>query len=111
MTQNTTTAKKANVKKLPHRFYTVGGQKRALFTIGKGHDCRLMDAPAALYDLAVAGNDTADTYVVERGLLPRAENDQLQALLEDYVGQAARHDAIPMTVFALTTSLEAYAAA
>jgi hypothetical protein len=104
--------KPAAVKRLPHKIYTVRGQKRVLFTLGKGHDCKLMDVPAALYeaegDRAV---DADDSYVVERGLLPRAENDQLQALLADYVAQAKRHDAIPMTVFALTTSLEAYAAA
>ena len=70
-----------------------------------------MDVPAALYDLAVSGTETPDSYVIERGLRPRAENEQLQALLEDYVHQAERHNAVPMTVFALTASLEAYAAA
>lgn len=99
------------VKVLPHRRYTVKGQKRVLFTMGKGHDCKLLDAPAHKADEVAAGLETPGVYVVERGLMPRAQKDQLTALLDDYVAQAKRHQTVPMTVFALTASLEAYAAA
>lgn len=107
----TAAAAPSSVKKLPHKIYTVAGQRRALFTLGAGRNCTLMDVPAALFELAASGCPTTDSYVVEQGLRPRADGDQLQALLADYLAQAKRHQAVPMTVFALTASLEAYAAA
>jgi hypothetical protein len=112
MTNTKTDSKNQNnVKKLPHKIYTVRGQKRALFTLGTGHDCRLMDVPADLYEadgaLAV---DADDSYVIECGLLPRADNDQLQAVLDDYLAQAKRHGAIPMIRYSSTASPQAHAA-
>jgi hypothetical protein len=98
-------------KKLPHKVYTVRGQKRALVTLGSGEACRLMDVPAALLDIAASGQPTPDSYLVEEGLRPRVNADELNALLEDYLGVAERHQAIPMTVFAMTKALDdAYAA-
>ena len=105
------TAPKPSSVKLPHKIYTVGGQRRALFTLGSGPSCKLLDVPAALYEIAASGQPTADSYVVEEGLRPRADADELDALLTDYLAQANHHQAIPMTKFALTASLEAYALA
>jgi hypothetical protein len=108
------TAKKpSSAKTLPHATYTVRGQKRALFTLGTGEDCKLMDVPAALLELAASGQDTPESYVVEVGLRPRGPGgkDELAALLAEYLAQAERHQAVPMTKFALRASLEMYAAA
>lgn len=113
MPQTTTpkaTAASSAAKKLPHKLYTVGGQKRALFTLGSGADCQLMDVPAALLDIAASGRETADSYVVERGLRPRVNAAELQALLTDYLAMAKRHQAVPMTVLAIGDPAEAYAA-
>jgi hypothetical protein len=108
----TQTNNQNNVKQLPHKTYTARGQKRVLFTLGKGHDCTLMDVPADLYEVAgERAADADDSYVVECGLRPRADNEQLQALLADYLDQAKRHNAIPMIAFSLTAALEKYAAA
>ena len=98
-------------KKLPHKVYTVRGQKRALVTLGAGENCRLMDVPAALLDIAASGQPTPDSYLVEEGLRPRLHAEEINALLEDYLDVAERHQAIPMTVFAMTKALDdAYAA-
>ena len=111
-TRTTKTAnKQSSVKRSSHTTYTIRGQKRALFTLGSGHDCKLMDVPAALLELAASGQVTPDSYLVEEGLRPHADKDQLDSLLADYLAQAKRHRAVPMTVFALTASLEAYATA
>jgi hypothetical protein len=105
-TPTSTTNKPASVKKLPHEIYSVRGQKRALVTIGSGENCRLMDVPAALLDIAASGQRTPDSYLVEEGLRPRLNADELNALLYDYVDVAERHQAIPMTVFAMTKALD-----
>lgn len=107
----TTDKPKATVKPLPHKTYTIKGQKRVLFTRGRGHECELIDVPAGLLEIAATGVETPDTYVVESGLRPRADNEQLTALIADYVAQAEHHQAVPMTVFASTVSIDAYAAA
>lgn len=111
MPTTTTDKTTAAVKPLPHKTYTIKGQKRVLFTRGRGHDCKLIDVPAGLLQIAATGAETPDTYVVESGLRPRADNEQLTALITDYVEQAGRHQAVPMTVFASTVSIDAYAAA
>jgi hypothetical protein len=106
-----TTAAPSSPKKLPHKTYTVRGHKRALVTLGTAENCRLMDVPAALLDIAASGHPTPDSYLVEEGLRPRVNADELNALLEDYLGVAERHQAIPMSVFAMTKALDdAYAA-
>lgn len=113
-TKTANTAKKqSSRKRLPHTIYTVRGQKRALFTIGPRNDQKLLDVPASLLEIAASGKATPDTYVVEEGLAPRGPGgqDELDALLADYLAQAERHQAVPMTVFAHEASLEAYAAA
>jgi hypothetical protein len=98
-------------KKLPHRTYTVRGQKRALFTLGTGEHSKLMDVPFALLDIAASGQPTADSYLVEEGLRPRDPTGELQALLADYLATAERHQAVPMTVCAISGAvLEARAA-
>jgi hypothetical protein len=107
----TTATPTTSPNRLPHKVYTVRGQKRALVTLGTGEACRLMDVPAALLDIAASGQPTPDSYLVEEGLRPRVNADELNALLEDYLGVAERHQAIPMTVFAMTKALDdAYAA-
>jgi hypothetical protein len=108
---STTTAAPSSPKKLPHKTYTVRGHKRALVTLGTAENCRLMDVPAALLDIAASGQPTPDSYLVEEGLRPRVNADELNALLEDYLSVAERHQAIPMTVFTMTKALDdAYAA-
>jgi len=109
-TAPSTTGQPAAPRKLPHKVYTVAGQKRALVTLGSGEDCRLMDVPAALLEIAAAGRPTPDTYLVESGLRPRVDADELQALLADYLAVAERHQAIPMTVFAMSNPAEEHAA-
>ena len=113
MPTTTTPKKQSSVKRLPHTTYTIRGQKRALITIGPRNDQKLLDVPAALLEIAASGKATPDTYVVEEGLAPLGPGgkDELDALLADYLAQAERHQAVPMTVFAHEASLEAYAAA
>ena len=66
-TPESTTAP-SSPKKLPHRTYTVRGQKRALLTLGTGEHSKLMDVPFALLDIAASGQPSADSYLVEEGL-------------------------------------------
>jgi hypothetical protein len=97
-------------RKLPHATYTVHGQKRVLLTLGTGEHSKLMDVPASLLDIAAAGHHTPDSYLVEEGLRQRDATGELKALLDDYLAVAERHQAIPMTVFAITPELRAHAA-
>jgi len=114
MPTTTKTAKKqSTVKTLLHTIYTIRGQQRALFTLGSGDDSKLMDVPAALLEIAASGQATPESHIVEEGLSPRGPGgkDELDALLADYLAQAERHQAVPMTVFAHEASIRAYAAA
>jgi hypothetical protein len=108
----TTTVTPIATAKRRHRTYTINGHiNRALFTVGKGDNCVLLDAPAVLQHIAAAGGYTPDTYFVERGLRPISMGDELNALLDAYVEQALATDAIPAKVYAADRSLIAYAAA
>lgn len=104
-----TTTHKSSAHTLPET-YTVGGQKRVLFTVDTGEALKLMDVPASLLGIAAAGHETPDSYVVEDGLPQRDAAGEMDALLEDYLSVAKRHRAIPMTVFAMTPELQAHAA-
>jgi hypothetical protein len=97
-------------KKLPHTVYTVAGQKRALVTLGTGEACRLMDVPAALLDVAATGRNTPDSYLLEEGLCPRRNADELEGVLTTYLAVAEREQAIPATWFAMDHPADARAA-
>jgi hypothetical protein len=106
-----TTTEPATTKKLPHATYAIRGQKRALITLGSGENCRLMDVPAALLDIAASGRTTPDSYLVEEGLRPRLHADEIQALVDDYLAMADRHNEIPMRrSFASETTTADYSA-
>lgn len=114
MTTTTHTARTAvnhtDRTQLPRATYTIGGQKRALFTVNTGESLTLMDVPASLLDIAAAGHQTPDSYLVEDSLPQDDAAGELNALLADYLAVAERHHAIPMTVFAMTPELQAHAA-
>lgn len=94
----------------PHRTYRIRGAKRSLLTLGQGPDCKLLDVPDVLYKLARQGTDVPGSYLVETGLDPTENAGELEALLDDYVAQAKRHQEVPMRCFALTVALQAHAA-
>jgi hypothetical protein len=71
--------------------YTVGGVERALFG-------QRVDGVVRVTDVPVGARGRA--YLVERGLEQEGSNANaaLQALIDDYLQQARRLDAIPMAL-------------
>jgi hypothetical protein len=106
----TNATKAASPKKLPHKIYTVHGQKRALFTFGTGAKSRLMDVPAALLEVAATGRNTPDSYLLEEGLCPHTNADELEGVLGTYLAVAEREQTIPATWFAMDHPADARAA-
>ena len=76
--------------------YTVNSQARVLFTVSGEAATRLLDVPADLYESAVAGLATPDTFVVEQQLRDM-DAHELEAIITDYLTQAALHSRVPMT--------------
>lgn len=76
--------------------YTVDSQPRVLFTVYTHGASMLIDTPAEFYETAASGLPTPDTFIVE----PRLDEVNLQeldAIVADYLEQAAVHARVPMT--------------
>jgi hypothetical protein len=88
--------------------YTVESHQRVLFTVPVDGASKLIDAPAELYAAAATGLVTPDTFIVEPQL---ADGDaaELEAIVADYVEQAALHARVPMSFSRLGDFLEALA--
>ncbi len=89
--------------------YTVDSGPRVLFTISADGASKLIDTPAELYDAAASGLATPDTFIVE-AQLPEDDAQELEAIISDYLEQAAIHARVPMTFSRLGDFLETLAA-
>lgn len=88
-----------------HASYTVDSCRRVLFTITIDGVARLIDTPAELYETAASGLATPDRFIVEPHLDANAP-EELQAIVNEYLEQAAAHARVPMTFSKLGTLLE-----
>ena len=80
------------------RSYVISSGKRILCSQRAAGGVRVIDVPAS---------GDGPTYLVERGITDEAG---LQALLDDYVAQAVKHDHIPMSICLATYFEQALAA-
>jgi hypothetical protein len=88
--------------------YTVESRQRVLFTVSVDGATKLIDAPSELYTAAATGVVTPDTFIVEPQF---ADGDaaELEAIVADYLEQAALHARVPMSFSRLGDFLEALA--
>jgi hypothetical protein len=88
--------------------YSVESRQRVLFTMSADGAGKLIDAPAELYETAATGVVTPDTFIVEPQLAD-GDTAEIQAIVADYLEQAALHARVPMSFSRLGDFLKALA--